>query len=627
MRAVSFRDIRFFLFSWPLWVCLLAVFLLLMMLHQLKIKGDVLTVYDATFIDVAGDTDINIEFPDGNPVSLPHNWNRSGYRGDNAWYLAKLKLNVPPNRLWGIYIPSVAANASVYLNGYLLGSGGRMADPPARNDFRPLYFAIPNGMLKPGINEIAINLVSDPPGRGFISPLFLGPDETVGSSYKRAFLIRVTVVQFIAISLMISIFYVGVLALKTKDPVYGYFAATLSSLWLFDFVVLIVETPLPGWVLDWLRMQGTGWLVVFMILYLHRFYGMTRPKTERALLFWAISGALLTAIAPIKYFYFLNSYYWDVLTIAWGMYALVVSFTITAKTYLTEHYAMALSVLVLLGAGVRDWVLYTGRPEGFDGTMTLYAVSFALVIFAWVLLHRFTAALNKADSLNRELEHRVQKKEEELKVSYEKMSDAEKHQALTEERERIMRDMHDGIGGHLVSAITAVKTDTQNNLVDHLDYALADLRLMIDSFEPVDDDLGTVLGMMRMRLEKRLHNHDLHFVWQVGDIPEIQDLGPHKVLHVMRILEEAVTNVIKHAQATKITVAAYACELGLSPGVAVDIIDDGIGLPANPSNGYGLNNMQRRTEIIGAKLLMESISTGTRIQLWLPTDHIATETD
>jgi signal transduction histidine kinase len=95
----------------------------------------------------------------------------------------------------------------------------------------------------------------------------------------------------------------------------------------------------------------------------------------------------------------------------------------------------------------------------------------------------------------------------------------------------------------------------------------------------------------------------------------------------MRILEEAVTNVIKHAQATKITVAAYACEFGLSPGVAVDIIDDGIGLPANPSNGYGLNNMQRRTEIIGAKLLMESISTGTRIQLWLPTDHIATETD
>jgi hypothetical protein len=377
MRVVTDCKIRFFLFSWPLWVCLFAVFLLLLMLHQLKIKGDVLTVDDATFIDAAGDTDINIEFPDGNPISLPHNWSRYGYRGDNAWYLTKLKLNVPPNRLWGIYIPSIGANASVYLNGYLLGNGGRMDEPPARNDYRPVYFAIPNGMLKPGVNEIAINLVSDPPGRGFISPLFLGPDETVGSSYKRAFFIRVTVVQFIAISLMISIFYVGVLAFKTKDPVYGYFAATLSALWLFDFVVLIVETPLPGWVLDWLRMQATGWLVVFMILYLHRFYTISRSNTERALLFWAISGAFLTAVVPIKYFYLLNSYYWDVLTIAWGVYALVVSFTMTAKSYLTEHYAMALSVLVLLGAGVRDWVLYTGRPEGFDGTMTLYAVSFA----------------------------------------------------------------------------------------------------------------------------------------------------------------------------------------------------------------------------------------------------------
>ncbi len=618
MRAVSYRNLRFFLFSWPLWFCLLAVCLLLLMLHQLKINGEVLAVDEAAFIELAGDSDILFEFPDGKAVSLPHNWSRDGFPGDSAWYLVKLKLNVPPNRLWGIYIPSLGANASVYLNGYLLGSGGRMEEPPAHNDYRPLYFAIPNGMLEPGVNEIAINLVSDPAGRGFISPLFLGPDETVGTSYKRAFFIRVTVVQFIVISLMISIFYIAVLAIKTKDPVYGYFAATLGASWLFGFVVLVVESPLAGWHLDWLRMQSTGWLVVFLILYLHRFYGIKRPDTERALLLWAISGAIITAFVPIDYFYQLNSYYWDVLTVAWGVYALVVSFIMTAKSYSTEHYAMALSVMVLLGAGVRDWILYTGPPEGFDGTMTLYAVTLALVTFAWVLLHRFTAALNKADSLNRELENRVLKKQEELMLTYKKMSDAQKQQALTEERERIMRDMHDGIGGHLVSAISAAKIDSQNNLLEHLDYALADLRLMIDSFEPVDDDLGTVLGMMRMRLEKRLHNHELRFVWQVDDIPEIPDLGPHKVLHVMRILEEAVTNVIKHALASKIVVAAYEYELDASPGVAVDIVDDGKGIPEDSTAGYGLSNMQRRADIIGGRLLIESMSTGARIQLWMP---------
>jgi signal transduction histidine kinase len=201
------------------------------------------------------------------------------------------------------------------------------------------------------------------------------------------------------------------------------------------------------------------------------------------------------------------------------------------------------------------------------------------------------------------------------------MSSALKKQALTEERERIMRDMHDGIGGHLITAISVAKEDNQNNLVDHLDYALADLRLMIDSFEPVNNDLGTVLGMMRLRLEKRLDNHDLRFAWKVEDIPEIPDLGPHIVLHVMRILEEAITNVIKHARASEIIVAAYASEIGGSNGVSVDIIDNGKGLPERPSNGNGMNNMQRRAEIIGGRLLIESLNIGTRISLWLPSEN------
>lgn len=621
MSKIFHQDVRFFLLSWPLWSCLIVVFLILLLLQQLSLNRDVLAVHDVTFHEIGSATETDLELLNGKPISLPHNWSRVGFTGNNAWYLAKLKLNVPPNRLWGIYIPSVGANAAVYLNGHLLGNGGKMTAPLTRNDYRPLYFTIPNGTLKPAVNEIAINLVSDPAGRGFISPLFLGPDQTLGPTYKRSYFIRVTIVQFIAISLVVSMFYVGVLAFKTRDSIYAYFAATLGSSWLFDTAVLYIGSPISGWIMDWIKMQGTGWMVVFIILFLHRFLYLSRPRIERALLFWAISGAVLTAIVPLKWFYLLNSYYWDILTILWGIYALITAFMTTKKSHSIEHWSITLSVLVLLGAGIRDWVLYTGKPEGFDGTMMLYAVLYPLIIFAWVLLQRFTSSLQKADTLNRELEHRVQKKEAELAINYKKISHAQKQQALTEERERIMSDMHDGIGGQLVAAISSANSNSQDNLVDNLETALADLRLMIDSFEPVDDDLGTVLGLIRMRLEKRLRNHSLEFVWRVEDIPEIPGLGPHKVLHVMRILEEAVTNVIKHAKATKIVVAAYTSIKEGIPGVAVDIIDNGEGIPSHGSKGYGLNNMQRRAQIVGGILIITAAHPGTKVQLWLPTDR------
>lgn len=615
------KALGFYLLSWPVLICAAILVLFTILVRQLDPGSDALFVRGAYFYDTSPSNLVSedTERPPANQfITLPHNWKRAGYSGDEAWYVAELSLNVPPNRLWGIFLPSIGANAAVYLNDHFLGSGGQMETRPTRNNFRPLYFAIPNGMLKPEKNEIMVHVSSDPPDRGFLGPLLLGPDELLGPVFKRAHFIRVTLVQFIFVAIIVTMFYVGALAVKAREPVYGFFTAMLGACALFDGALLAIDLPVSAIIIDWFRMMGTGWMVIFLIFFIHRFMDLSRPRVEKILLAWGVSGSVLMLALPQHWFYSFSSYYWDVIAIVGGIYALVTAFIETSKSKSTQYWAITLSVLVMLGSGIRDWILYTGSPEGFQGMMLIYSTTFMLVVFAWVLLHRFTSAISEAATLNQELEYRIDQKEHEIKLTYEQIVSARQERALAEERERIMRDMHDGIGGQLISAIANAKTQTNIHLVDNLETALADLRLMIDSFEPVDDDLGTVLGLVRMRLEKRLKNHGLHFVWQVEDIPTIPDLGPHKVLHIMRILEEAVTNVVRHAEASKIIVAARSESLDGTPGVLVEVADDGKGLDPDARKGRGLENMRRRADYLEAQLTVINTSPGTAIRLWLP---------
>ncbi|NJN46537.1 MAG: hypothetical protein HC808_08720 [Candidatus Competibacteraceae bacterium] len=124
------------------------------------------------------------EFNDGTAQTLPHDWAQNPPLQDHLWYRTILDLNVPPNRLWGVYLPTVNMNAAVYLNGELLGDGGDFADPVARNWNRPLYFSIPNGLLLPGENEIHVRIKADPRQDGLLEQLYLGPDHELRPYFK-----------------------------------------------------------------------------------------------------------------------------------------------------------------------------------------------------------------------------------------------------------------------------------------------------------------------------------------------------------------------------------------------------------------------------------------------------------
>ena len=232
------------------------------------------------------------------------------------------------------------------------------------------------------------------------------------------------------------------------------------------------------------------------------------------------------------------------------------------------------------------------------------------------MVDRFARSVNQYEKLNAELEQRVAQKHAELEQNYRRMHALEQQQAIVAERSRIMSDMHDGIGAQLMSALTQVEQGQMSaaEVAQALRECLDDLRLAVDSLEPTENDLLAVLGNLRYRLEPRLKKCGIELDWQVTEVPKLVCLNPKNVLHILRILQEAFTNVLKHAHASLISV-----ETGLdgSNRVFIRVRDNGNGF-AGDRKGRGLDNMLRRAQTVGGDLNIQASPTGTTLNLLLP---------
>jgi signal transduction histidine kinase len=152
------------------------------------------------------------------------------------------------------------------------------------------------------------------------------------------------------------------------------------------------------------------------------------------------------------------------------------------------------------------------------------------------------------------------------------------------------------------------------------------MRMAVDSLQPVHGDLVTVLATLRYRMQPRLAAAGLDVEWDVVNLPVLNDLSPHAVLQVQRILLEAVTNVLKHARASKLVVTVRVDHGGGSPVVRLTLSDNGVGLRdgGQPPLGQGLANMRLRAETIGARLEVAAADGGgTQVRLDWPVSAAA----
>src|SRR5215204_301819 len=176
-----------------------------------------------------------------------------------------------------------------------------------------------------------------------------------------------------------------------------------------------------------------------------------------------------------------------------------------------------------------------------------------------------------------------------------------------EERRRLRRDLHDGLGAQLAGLNVQAGTlrrliprdpDAAEELVvelrDELRSAIADIRhLVYDLRPPALDDLG--LAEALRRLAERYGSEGEHLHVSVEAPEDLPGLPAAVEVAVYLITQEALTNVVRHAQARTSVV-----RLAVNEDVALEIVDDGVGIPAERSAGVGLSSMhERASELAG----------------------------
>ncbi len=576
--------------------------------------------------------------PGAAPQSLPHDWVGSKPSVTQAWYFFPLAADARKDL--SLWIPRLAMNAQVWLNGQPLALRGQLTEPVSRYWNLPWLIPLPAERLLATENLLAIHVVAERAGQGLLREIYIGPDSALRSYHNVNHFFSQQLLQLIVLLMLLSAVFMALLWWwGQRDQAYGSYAVMMLAWAIHDIYPLITSNWITPLLLDWFWHVSLVWFVFSVCVFVFRYLHRDESVFERRFLYWAMSSTvtmtLLAWLAP-HLFYEWGIYINDTVTLILSGYPLLCVVLVKIRTGSAD-----LSLMIPAGSiesvfGVHDWLMISGYWNRDSHYLMPYGSLAIMLVIGILLTRRFGVALRSLATMNQSLEQKLKEREQEIAQTHQRLLKLQTEQAILNERERLVRDMHDGLGGTLVSTLAMVKSGSlkPDTLEQALQAAIEDLRLMIDSLDPVDGDLVTVLASLRSRLTPRLSAAGLRVDWQVSSLPPVAWLSPQGVLSVMRIIQEGINNVLKHAGANVIEIACGLDEQNNQ--VWVRLADDGVGLGAHQpsvadetsaaevaaiSGGRGLGNMKQRAAVIGATLVFgPRAGGGTEVMLRFPAE-------
>ena len=552
-------------------------------------------------------------------VGVPDTWQQRWPDHDGVvWY--RLQWEQPDDeQTVGLFLNYVIMAGSVRLNGALLHEDRSLVPPVTRAWNEPRYWLVSPPLLRRGTNTLLLRVSGSAAHQSGLGPLVVGPPALVEPLFRRERLLRHDLqLVSVAVAATIALFFGVLWLLRRKARVYGWFAF-MQCCWVLVGLNQVASSPWPFATNDrWHALNSIAILLfaASMTTFLLRFCGRRKPRIERAVWAFTLAASAWMAMVPPDLMYPSRS----LLLVA--SVALVwvncVAFAIAGwRSGQPDQRILAACTTFMIGFSGHDLLVFLQviRSNMYYASLATHIMMLGMAL---VLAWRFAQSLRRIENFNVELQASVDDAKAELATTLQRQHELEVAHARLAERVNLARDLHDGLGGTLVGSIAALEHEpdkaTPPMLLAVLKALRDDLRLIVDSaaHQSGEHGLADLLAPLRRRFADLLEASGVECRWTVAGLEGV--LLPRSAgLDLMRFMQEALTNVIKHSGASSVQVEV-SCDEGR---LRVRIEDDGIGLaePAPVGAGIGLRSMRARAERLGGDFAIESSGHGTRLQL------------
>ena len=561
-------------------------------------------------------------------VKLPDQWDkRKFYYTGSTWYKIVWDYQCPTTIKTPITIVISYINMAgqVFINDDLLWQDQSLVEPLSRSWNMPRYWSLPSSILKQGENIVWVRVIGVKTQNSGLGQVLLGDATEVMPKFQ-VFWNQQRVLMFLNLisSLTLGLVAFLVWIFHRKDQLFGWFTLVTLMWSMVVFNTIVLEAPFGLTTLQIARISITCFFAysLFSCFYAWRLAQRKFPRLEKILLLMLFIAIGMAILLPDTALYnFISG------TFFLGLLVLLINFIsyqwIAYRSKLLEAYLLAFVFLFFIIVSIHD-VLFLIKGVGHFMLMP-YTAPLTSLLIAIILALRLAKNLRAIENFNHTLKQNILEAKNELTLSLNTQHQLELDNAKLQERLQLAHDLHDGLGGSLVRSMVTVDQSQINlsnqQFLSMLKILRDDLRQVIDSGSSTGakvPDTPILWGApLRHRFTQLFDELDITTKWSFPESWQKQPT-PLVCLTLLRVAEEALTNILKHSQATSVK-----CALFFSKGqLVLDIEDNGIGFDVeavqNAGMSVGLRSMQTRLERLGGHLTIQCEAGRTCLKACLP---------
>ncbi len=554
-----------------------------------------------------------------NPIQLPYSWNSPYEQADQRSFLFVLNLKTLPKQPLYLLFPFFQHALQVKINDALVYDSRSTESWKGAQTYLIDLVLLPQLLIKTGENLIEISVSTEKifglKAQGILSPIYIGPLDELTDSYHRLNFLSQFGLPLFGISSFLAINFLIIYIRRPKETVFGWLAGLL---FIYSFSRVTYLIPYLPFLTQWMGYFYLFYPLIvglFLLGFLLALINKKIPPKLFALLLFLVALALALAIFSTIPLYYL------IFTISLPVYGLVLlSSVFYAIFYIFLHrhidkFVIVIGLLLLLHGFVHDIAIRAGFIEDWIFTSRINSLM-AILGISLFLTRRQVEISNSLDHSAEQLRLRLIAKEKELSDSFKKQQELLQHQVIHNERRRITTDLHDGVAGHLVTIMALCEEQQYSDEIKRIaKNALMDLRLVMDTLSNTELDLRFTLATFKERCVQPLQHLGIDIQWTVGQLPQ-HPWTPDDLLNMIRILQEALNNAVRHGQPKQIDIQIEACDNG---DLQFDIKNSG-GQRFNEQNlkfGLGIKSMQNRAQKLNGMLSLTPLPDGAHLSLKL----------